>query len=466
LTVEESKLPELPERFGQFVLAKLIHRGGMGEVFFARAPFDAWPVVVVKRLRPDLVGMVPLERFKHEAELSVRLQHPNVVQSLHAGEVRSTRYVAFEPIVGRSVAQISDRLVERRTAVPARFVTRMMVDVLSALSYLHGACDERGEHLRLLHRDVTPGNVLIGYDGEVKLTDLGVARSLMSVNLGLTQPGTVVGTPAYVAPEFLRGEPLAPMVDIYGLGGVAYRLLTGTSPFPGSARVVVMKAMGQTPRPAAELRPDAPPWLTDLIDRMLAHDPSQRPTDARELKVTLSQVAESAGCLASSTQLGRWLSNQFEEEKSSDETMVRAIARIDLESVSPKIEPTIVLAQSGSAPRILPTIPARSERTRPIATPPAEPGPSRRKQIAGVLGAVALGAVLGLVSASGGAGERWERAAEVSQRLDAAAARAGDRTDALELLYRADRAFSAADWVRAELYLEELERRLGDPRTR
>jgi serine/threonine-protein kinase len=463
--LDEDRLPELPERFGPFVLARLIHRGGMGELFLARAPFENFPVVVVKRLRPDLGSMVSLERFKHEGELSVRLSHPNVVQSLHVGEVGSRRYLAFEPIVGRSVAQISDRLVERRTPAPPRFVVRMMVDVLSALAYLHGACDERGEHLSLLHRDITPGNVLVGYDGEVKVTDFGVARSLMSAGLGLTQPGTVVGTPAYVAPEFLRGEALGPGVDIYGLGGVAYRWLTGCSPFPGSARVVVMKAMGQTPRPSAELRPDAPKWLTDLIDRMLAHEASQRPQDATELKNTLMRVAESAGCLASSTQLGRWLSRHFDEEKSLDESTVRAVALINLSSNSPKMESTVVLAQSGSAPQFLPKVPKRKRRVAPpVATPPVTvmPMPSRGKRILGMIGAVAIGVVLGLASSSSEVRERWNRYHGISARLDAAAAElaSSSRTESLQLLLRADRAFARGEIVRAEAYVEELERQL------
>ncbi len=468
--IDDERPPELPERFGPFVLAKLIHRGGMGELFFARSPLESFPVVVVKRLRPDLGGIVPLERFKHEAELAVRLMHPNVVQSLHAGEVGARRYLALEPIVGRSAAELSDRLNERRIQVPPRFVTRMMVDVLSALAYLHSACDEHGEHLSLLHRDVTPGNVLIGYDGEVKVTDFGVARSLMSMGLGLTQPGTVVGTPAYVAPEFLRGDDLAPTVDIYGLGGVAYRLLTGASPFPGAARVMVMKAMGQTPRPAAELRPDAPPWLTDLIDRMLAHDADRRPQNAAELKNLLTTVAESVGCLASSVQLGRWLSRHFEQERARDEATTRAVALIDLESISPRKESMIVLADAGTAPRLLariPPPPPPPEMPPPSPNPPARPVSrrrSKRKRELGLAGALALAVVLGLLSAPVQS-DRFERLRNVSARLDGAArmiAGSPRAEEALELLERADRAFARGDLPRSEAYVKDLERLLDD----
>lgn len=449
----------LPEAFGPFVLAKLIHRGGMGELFFARADFPGFPVVVVKRLRPDLGGMVPIERFRHEGELAVRLQHPNVVQALSVGEVERRRYLALEPIVGQSVLTLSERLVERNQKVPVQFVTRVMVDALAALAYLHAACDESGRQIELIHRDVTPGNVLLGYDGEIKVTDLGVARSLMTEGKGLTQPGTVVGTPAYVAPEFLKGDELSPVVDIYGLGGVAYRLLTGVSPFPGSVRVVVMKVMGQTPRPCAELRPDAPLWLTDLIDRMLAHDPSERPPNALELKHALTKVAEGLGCLASNAQLGRWLSSLFEKERTRDEATVRAVSLLDLETLArARPKRTVVLAQTGSAPRLLPKI----EIPRPEQAPPAPaPAPplrlSYRRPLAVLL--VIGGLILGTFTTSADLGARSEEVRSISTRLDAAAARvlASEDRETLRLLQSADGAFARGDYDQAEARVRKLE---------
>jgi serine/threonine-protein kinase len=455
--------PSLPEAFGPFVLAKLIHLGGMGELFLARSPIPGFPVVVVKRLRPDLIGMVPFERFRHEAELAVRLQHPNVVQSLSVGEVERRRYLALEPIIGQSLMSLSERLVEKKAGIPAELVTRVMIDVLSALAYLHAACDERGRPLDLLHRDITPGNVLIGYDGEVKIGDFGVASSHMTENLALTQPGTVVGTPAYVAPEFLRGDDMGPTVDIYGLGGVAYRLLTGKSPFEGQNRVVVMKVMGQAPPPARELRPDAPRWLTDIIDRMLAHDPSVRPQSAAELRDQLAMVAENAGCLASNPQLGRYLSNCFEPERSRDEATVRAIAHIDLASiVQVKKGSTVVLASSGSAPKLLPKL----ERKRDVRPVRAMPAPvSAELGWGSAAAAAALAVLLGILSASPEASRRWNRERDVSERLDAASALLADSQaiearKALLLSLSADRAFAVGDVRRAETYVEDLERYL------
>lgn len=453
----------LPEEFGPFVLASLIHRGGMGELFFARADIPGYPVVVVKRLRPDLGGIVPIERFRHEGELAVRLQHPNVVQALSVGTVERRRYLALEPIVGQSVLTLSDRLVERNEKAPIQFVTRVMVDALSALAYLHAACDEEGRQIELIHRDVTPGNVLIGYDGEVKITDLGVARSLMTEGKGLTQPGTVVGTPAYVAPEFLKGDDLSPVVDIYGLGGVAYRLLTGSSPFPGSVRVVVMKVMGQTPRPCAELRPDAPLWLTDLIDRMLAHDPNERPPNALELKQQLSRVAEGLGCLASNAQLGRWMSTLFQRERARDEATVRAVSLINLETLAKaRKSRTIVLAQTGSAPRLLPKItpPPRKASAAPVVRRPS-PRDHLRWPVAALL--IVLALAFGVLATSPRPLDRFEEVRSISTRLDVVAVRvlASEDRAALRLLRRADRAFARGDYDRAELHVRNLERSLA-----
>ena len=162
--------------------------------------------------------------------------------------------------------------------------------------------------------------MLIGYDGDVKVTDFGVARSLMSAGLKLTQPGTVVGTPAYVAPEFLRGEKLAPTVDLYGLGGVAYRLLTGKSPFPGTARVVVMKAMGQTPVPAGELRPDAPRWLTEGVADFVGRPPAPRLPDAADV-AQLPSDADLAGPAASAAYDSAWWFARFVAESYGAQTL-------------------------------------------------------------------------------------------------------------------------------------------------
>ncbi|MEL6190164.1 MAG: serine/threonine-protein kinase, partial [Myxococcota bacterium] len=245
------------QRFGPFVVCRSIGRGGMGEVFLARTPWEAQPLAAVKRLRPD-VARVPTfrERFRHEAELARRLSHPNLVGTLDIGEVEGQVYVATELVLGKDTGFIADRLRLRSQGGPVAVAIRLLLDGLAGLAYVHGAQDEDGRPLNLVHRDVTPGNLLLGYDGRSRLADFGLAKSYLSEGSGLTKQGEILGTPHYLPPEVVRGERARPASDIYGLGAVAYRFLTGIAPFQGSTSEVLNKVLKERPRPLAELRPD------------------------------------------------------------------------------------------------------------------------------------------------------------------------------------------------------------------
>ena len=234
----------------------------MGEVFVARTPWPKNPVAAVKRLRPD-VARVPTfeERFQHEAELSVRLSHGNVVSTLNVGSVEGQLYVASELILGKDAGLIADRLRERGQGGPAAVAIRLLLDTLSGLAYVHGVRDKDGKTLKLVHRDVTPGNVLVGYDGTARVADFGLAKSVLTEKSKLTNHGEILGTPHYLAPEVIRGEQASPVSDLYGLGAVMYRFLTGIAPHQGSTAEVLLKVLTEEPRPLSDLRPDLPPWL-------------------------------------------------------------------------------------------------------------------------------------------------------------------------------------------------------------
>ncbi|MEO1335171.1 MAG: protein kinase, partial [Myxococcota bacterium] len=148
------------QQFGPFQIVRTLGRGGMGEVFVARTPWSKNPIAAVKRLRPD-VARVPTfaERFQHESELAVRLEHENVVATIDVGSVEGQLYVASELVQGKDTGIIADRLRERGQGGPAAVAIRLMLDVLSGLAYVHEAVDLDGTPLALVHRDITPGNV-------------------------------------------------------------------------------------------------------------------------------------------------------------------------------------------------------------------------------------------------------------------------------------------------------------------
>lgn len=322
----------------------------MGEVFVARTPWPDNPLAAVKRLRPD-VARVPTfaERFAHEAELAVRLAHPNVVGTLDIGSVEGQLYVASELVYGKDTGLIADRLRERGQGGPAAVAIRLLLDTLGGLAYVHGVREPDGKPLRLVHRDVTPGNVLVGYDGQARLADFGLAKSLLTEKSHLTNHGEILGTPHYLAPEVIRGEQASPVSDLYGVGAVMYRFLTGIAPHQGTTAEVLLKVLSEEPRSLSDLRPDLSPWLVSFIHRLLEKDPSRRPYDASVLIQQLSHDAKNSGLLVNKAAVARWIANLFEAEKAEEMEERDRIVEIDLEQLGGKQEGTVVLARPGAS---------------------------------------------------------------------------------------------------------------------
>ena len=329
----------------------------MGEVCIARTPWRKQPVAAVKRLRAD-VARVPTfaERFQHESELAVRLDHGNVVGTLDVGSVNGQLYVASELVLGKDTGIIADRLREREQGGPAAVAVRLLLDVLAGLAYVHEARDIDGAPLALVHRDITPGNVLIGYDGVARLADFGLAKSLLTERANLTQHGEILGTPSYLAPEIIQGQEATVSSDLYGLGAVVYRFLTGVAPYYGTTAEVLYKVVSEDPTPLLALRPDLSPWLASFVHTLLAKDPSRRPSDARGLVAALAAEAQTAGLLVPRSAVGQWLADLFELERLQELEEVDRLIAIASEDLEPQSEGTVVLAarpRSGSLFRAL-----------------------------------------------------------------------------------------------------------------
>lgn len=340
-------------RFGPFLIIRTLGRGGMGEVFVARTPWDAQPLAALKRLRPD-VARVPTfaERFQHESELAVRLEHANVVATLDVGSVDGQLYVASELILGKDIGLIADRLRERGQGGPAAVAIRILMDALGGLAYVHGVAEPDGRRLELVHRDITPGNLLVGYDGSARVADFGLAKSLLTEKSNLTQHGEILGTPHYLAPEVIRGDRATPASDLYGIGAVIYRFLTGVAPHHGTTTEVLLKVLQEEPRPLSDLRPDLPPWLVTFVHRLLEKDPGRRPRDAADLAEQLIHDAKRAELFVARAQVGQWLVSLFEIEHAEEVDEYERIAALEPEAQAARPEGTVVLARPAQASRL------------------------------------------------------------------------------------------------------------------
>ena len=264
--------------------------GGMSRVFVATER-ALGRRVVIKVLPPELAAGVNIERFKREIQLAAQLHHPHIVPLLSTGEGDGILYYTMPYIEGESLRVA----VERSGRLSVADVIRVLHDVVDALSYAHG----RG----VIHRDIKPANIL-RLGSHALVTDFGVAKALSAAMpiSGVTTAGIAIGTPAYMAPEQLAGDPAADhRIDIYAVGLLAYELLIGSSPFSSSSPQATMAAqLTRTPEPLYEIRPEVPSELSDLIMRCLEKNPAFRPSTAAVLQAELDAVSTPRGAVLNS----------------------------------------------------------------------------------------------------------------------------------------------------------------------
>ncbi len=249
---------------GRYELEELVGTGGMSSVYRAhdrQLERNVALKVLHERLGADDEHV---SRFRHEARAVAQLSHPNVVTVIDRFEEGGRQYIVFEYVDGENLKQ----LCERTGPLPVRRALEIAVAVADGLAYAH----EHG----VVHRDVKPQNVLLSRDGEIKVTDFGIARSL-DAESGLTLTGTVLGTSSYLSPEQASGLRVTPAADVYSLGVVLYELLAGEVPFPGGNQVVVaLKHVNEPPPSLLERRPDVPARLAAAVAQALQKDPERR----------------------------------------------------------------------------------------------------------------------------------------------------------------------------------------------
>jgi serine/threonine protein kinase len=351
MTRAEPRQPTIIGEFGPFLLVRQLGSGGMGTVYLVRSPWPDHPIAALKR---GLVGDDPAvqERFRHEMELAVRLEHPNLIQAFDVGSVGGEPYVCSELILGKDLGAIFKALDKKRAVGPFAIALSIMIDVLHALHYVHNARSEQGTPLRLVHRDVKPGNIILGYDGVARVADFGAATSALTSGLDLTKPGEIVGTPATVAPDVLRMEPATPASDVYALGTVVYRFVAGVHPHEaGSTRDVLMNVLHADARPLHKYRPDLPSWFIDVVHRMLANDARSRPNSADILRLIGVKRGTPGGLPPfSKDTVGHWLKVLFRDAYDAEVAEFDEVQQLTIEE-SYAIAKSSVLARRGTESR-------------------------------------------------------------------------------------------------------------------
>ena len=276
----------------RYELEELVGTGGMSSVFRAHDRLlDRKVALKVLHEQYSSDGDY-VERFRREARSVASLSHPNIVTVIDRGEHEGRQFIVFEYVDGENLK----RLIERRGPAPVATVLELGMQIAHGLSFAH----QQG----LVHRDVKPQNVLLNGDGQAKVTDFRIARSL-DVQHGMTQTGTVLGTSDYIAPEQAQGQRVDEHTDVYSLGVVLYELLTGEVPYPGENFVAVaMRHINEPPPPVRDKRPDVSPRVEAAVQRAMAKVPEERFASmaeyCRELEACLAELQGGATTVAPS----------------------------------------------------------------------------------------------------------------------------------------------------------------------
>ncbi len=316
---------------GKYRVLHQLATGGMGEVFLARneGPGGFTKLVVVKRILPHLArDPVFVKMFLNEAKLAALLQHPNLVQIFELGEHDGSFFLAMEPVLGHTLREICDRLKEQGRPFPPQQLARIAAQILNGLHYAHTLKDEQGRPLGLVHRDVSPENVMVGFNGAVKLLDFGIAKAVSSSNEP-TAVGAVKGKFAYMSPEQLKAHELDGRTDVWSVGVLLYELLSGQRPFTSVSDAELVRRIEREPhRPLDAAAPGTPPELVKIVHRALEKDRARRFPTAEAMAAALERWVEAQRTTLTNSQTSAFMREVYGAEAEQVLASVSASGRL------------------------------------------------------------------------------------------------------------------------------------------
>lgn len=375
-----------PVKFGKYLLLDRIAVGGMAELYRAMMTgaegFEK--LIAIKKLLSHLTAQENLvDAFVEEAKLAALLQHQNIVQIYDFGSMDGDYFIAMEHLFGKDLRLIADKSEEKGRPLSLEYVLYIASRVCEGLDYAHHLKDLEGNPLHIIHRDISPPNIFITYEGEVKIVDFGIAKA--ATQNTATVEGVIKGKVSYMSPEQASGESIDQRSDIFSTGILIYEMLTGRRMFEGEPLQILPKVCEAEFEPLDQVVRDLPPELYEILRRALAKDLDQRYQSSGDMLSDLEECMHKNDLRATARGLSQYMRALFEEEIAAEEGALRETAQIQSVDQSEAALETIALQ-------------TRPEKTNVLS---AKELPGREKASKAKYGAIAVFAlvVIGVVFA-------------------------------------------------------------------
>lgn len=424
-----------PRRLGRYELLEQLGEGGMGTVWLARLTgghgFEK--LCIVKTVLPSIAKDPEfVSRFLHEGRVLTQLHHANIAQVYDMGEEDGALFLALEYVPGVDLSTLHQRVRAKDEPLPLSLAIYIAQQMAEGLGYAHRRAALDGTPLQIVHRDVSPQNVMVSYDGEVKVIDFGIARS--EARSRHTAEASVMGKLGYMAPEQARGETVDHRADQFAVGVVLWELLANAPYVPrGTLTEMIVAMANPRERPLAPLRPDVPPSLEATVLKVLSADPARRFPTTDDLARALMDELLRLGALPSKLQVGEYVRAHCEESYSSQQKLLTRVSSLRTKPTAELAPKTERATPAGALDSTL----VRESGEHPLPPPPVSAAPPMttgelqkaavrrgRGPLFGAIIAVVAIALIGGVAfvLRGGLGGRGEGGTDTSS----GAARAGE----------------------------------------
>lgn len=381
---------DLPKRFGKYTLLRKLAQGGMAELFLAlqksMAGFEK--LIVIKRILPSMnQDQAFIEMLLHEARIAATLSHPNIVQIFDVGQCDGLYYIAMEHVHGEDIRSIVRQMKKKGVSeFPLEHALQIILGMCSGLAYAHDKRDLDGSPLNIVHRDISPQNVVVTFSGDVKIVDFGIAKS-DNKGVNETKSGKLKGKVPYMSPEQARGEAIDARSDIFATGVMLFELTTGKRLFKGQSEFETLKLICEREYPLpSQVRPGYPPELEKIVMKALSKERGDRYQTGREMQQDIENFVRNERIAVSTIALQQFMQTLFDDMLAAQkEALLQGKQLADIIASQESLEGT----QTGS------NIISTANATRTISGTDIQPASRVGWVVAAALGVALVGGGIG-----------------------------------------------------------------------